>query len=370
MGSQTNTITINGKLYDINSGEQIKQSSSTTAVPVSSSTKNVDGIKPNIKPIDNGDKLTPKQPVNQVEVPHKKIINSFQASAKSANRKLSKTNTLARNFVKKPNKPSIETIKEELLPKKIELHKSINAQRLLRAKDVQQNNKVSKFGDSTVPIISKTSANIDVVPEPSASNSKYDISDTPPASIPVQPTQSTQKGATLFENALQTSTSHKEEFNNTQKSNKKKITTIASSIIIAVFVSGFLIYQNIPNIALKTASSKIGFSATIPSYKPSGFSLEESVKYQTGSVILNFRSNSDDRNYVIEQTKSEFDSASLLNNYLVSDNKEYQTQISNGRTVYIYDGTSATWVDGGIWYKLTDNAHLSNEQLLKIVSSI
>ena len=60
----------------------------------------------------------------------------------------------------------------------------------------------------------------------------------------------------------------------------------------------------------------------------------------------------------------------LLDNYVSVSNRDYQTKEEKGRTVYIYDDSNATWVDGGIWYQIEGDSSLSSDQLLNIVASM
>jgi hypothetical protein len=55
----------------------------------------------------------------------------------------------------------------------------------------------------------------------------------------------------------------------------------------------------------------------------------------------------------------------------VTSNKHpYQPFEANGRTIYIYDGNKATWVDGGVWFNIDGKANLNSDQLLKIADSL
>jgi hypothetical protein len=85
---------------------------------------------------------------------------------------------------------------------------------------------------------------------------------------------------------------------------------------------------------------------------------------------VTFRSNSDERNFELQQQVSNWNSQALVDNFILSENKQYQTFQEKGKTIYVYDNANATWVNGGVWYKIEGNSSLNTEQLLKIASSI
>lgn len=149
-----------------------------------------------------------------------------------------------------------------------------------------------------------------------------------------------------------------------------RVVQVGSSALAILLIAGFFAYQNAANISLKVASSRAGFSAVMPGYQPSGFSMNGPVEYAPGQITLNFNSNSDSRNFHITQRVSNWNSEALVSNYLAANNKTYQAVDQNGRTVYIYDGSNATWVSGGIWYQIEGSSSLNSDQLLHIASSM
>lgn len=140
--------------------------------------------------------------------------------------------------------------------------------------------------------------------------------------------------------------------------------------LAALLLIGFVAYQNATNISMRIAANRAGFNASIPGYQPSGFGLSGPIEYGPGQVTLNFKSNSDERNFHVTQRVSNWTSESLLTNFVATNNKSYQTYQDKGRTIYIYDGSNATWVSGGVWYQIEGNSKLSSEQLMQIASSI
>lgn len=144
----------------------------------------------------------------------------------------------------------------------------------------------------------------------------------------------------------------------------------AAGALAIVLLAGFFAYQNIPNISMRVAASRAGFSAKMPGYQPSGFALQGPINYKPGQISLSFKSNSDDRAFNVSQQVSGWNSEALADNYLAANNKEYQTYQDKGRTIYLYDNSRATWVSGGIWYEVDGNGILSSEQLIRVANSL
>ena len=118
------------------------------------------------------------------------------------------------------------------------------------------------------------------------------------------------------------------------------------------------------------AATRAGLNASIPTYQPSGFSMAGPIEYEPGVVTLNFKSNSDERSFAVTQKNSSWNSETLLENFVFATKQPYQTFQANGRTIYIYEGNKATWVDGGVWFNIDGKANLNSDQLLRIADSL
>ena len=122
---------------------------------------------------------------------------------------------------------------------------------------------------------------------------------------------------------------------------------------------------------MRIAASKAGFPASLPSSIPAGYSFNGPVEVNEQVVSLKYDSNSDDRNFIITQKPTNWSSEALLTNYLLDSQFRYQVYKDKGLTIYVYDGSNATWVDKGVWYNVNgDEGSLSSEQLLELASSI
>ncbi|MDB5179987.1 MAG: hypothetical protein JWN12_619 [Candidatus Saccharibacteria bacterium] len=146
--------------------------------------------------------------------------------------------------------------------------------------------------------------------------------------------------------------------------------TIVTAIFAVLIIGAYLTYVNIPSISVGFAASQAGINATYPQYKPDGYHLSQPVTYSDGTVTLKFKSNSDNSQYSVIQTRSSWDSSAVLTNIVkkaAGDN--YITTQESGLTIYSYDN-NATWVNGGILYTIESNAPLSGEQIRHIATSL
>lgn len=352
MGNTENSIIINGKRYDAVTGAMLGDAP-TGAAPVRTATHSpvVDGFVKRSK---------------DVSTPHHSTV-SF---AKHHTHQLQKSKTLMRTAVRKPSdtllqkKTSTEQQKKVFSPKVTVVPRTgtTPAHRQQLAQTVQKSTLVQKFGTAST----------------SAKPSYAPLSVRPAPVAP--PLQQKSKTSDLLERALQAAEGHKEQFNEPKKrlhhKIAKKIGVNARTIVVSLTILGGLLvgglyaYQNVPNLAMRVAASRAGFKATLPDYNPSGFSFNGPVQYTNGQVTVGYKSNTDDRSYKLTQKTTDWSSESLLNNFILSSDKQYQTYQDKGRTIYIYDDNSATWVDGGIWYQIEGDSQLTTDQLIRIATSL
>lgn len=144
-------------------------------------------------------------------------------------------------------------------------------------------------------------------------------------------------------------------------------------IVIVLIIIGTFAYLFKNNLELAIAEQRSGVHTSLPSYTPSGFGLSD-INYTTsvgaGSIKLNYKSNSDSRSYSLAEQTATTDSQGIVDLVInPSVGSAYQTVQVGGRTVYFF-GQSAIWVDGGIYYRLTNHASLTTDQLTQIISGI
>ena len=107
----------------------------------------------------------------------------------------------------------------------------------------------------------------------------------------------------------------------------------------------------------------------MPAYRPSGFAVK-GFTYSPGTVIIGFRKPSSNQSYSVVQKTSNWDSQTLLENYVATSGQPYDAYQAAGRTVYVYGNGNATWVNGGIWYQINDDGTLNKNQIINLATSM
>lgn len=151
----------------------------------------------------------------------------------------------------------------------------------------------------------------------------------------------------------------------------KRVLLAVACASAAVFAIVYFVNLNAPNISLKVAAMQTGIEASYPSYVPRDFDLSDIIS-ESGKVTLNFRnSNSGDAFSLIEE-KSSWDSNALLNNFVKSEYGENYTAIrEQGLTIYVSNSGDATWVNGGVIFKIKIvSGSLTKKQIKTIAVSL
>lgn len=197
---------------------------------------------------------------------------------------------------------------------------------------------------------------------------------SPPGSHQVMSTQKTVE-LDVFEQAIAYAKSHEQpmpkaigklKVRQSRRRHKKVVGAIASVIMLA-FLGGFIFWQNRANIELQLASARSGVPASMPAYRPNGYAVM-GMTYNPGTVTIGFSGKGG--NFTVVQKTSNWDSVTLLQNYVATSGQTYSTYQAAGRTVYIYGNENATWVNGGIWYQVNDNGQLNKSQLINLATSM
>ncbi len=145
---------------------------------------------------------------------------------------------------------------------------------------------------------------------------------------------------------------------------------IIGSIVLVVVIALFAAWRLVPAISVGVAAAQAGIDASYPEYTPDGYSLSQPVTFSDGEVDLKFTSNSNGNYYTITQSRSSWDSSAVLDNVVTPvAGQDYTTTKERGLTIYSFDN-SATWVNGGILYKIDSKAPLSGDQIRKIATSL
>lgn len=150
----------------------------------------------------------------------------------------------------------------------------------------------------------------------------------------------------------------------------QRLVSVGSVTLAVLLIGAYFTYINMPALSTRVAAAQAGINASYPGYRPSGYSLDGPVAYQQGSVIMKFAANGSKENFTLAQTRSEWDSSAVLENYVKpKSNNKYSTTTTNGLTIYTY-GTNAAWVNAGILYTVNGDAELAPEQVQKLATSL
>lgn len=342
-----NVIEINGKKYDPKSGVLL-----SARAPLSS--KQIDGIiKPARKSI-NKVHTTARTPRERSPVHSSHAKTSKASSNPRKKRTVQKSHTLMRSGVAKPSTQ----------PKSV--HSIHTFTRSHNNAGIKKSDYVHKYTHRLQPPkIERKETKLQVTPpplQPTTTTIKH--SDSKSAQTRSNKDSSAEQ---LLHKALAEAPTTRKKHLKRQRTHKLgKLATVGVS---AVLLIGFILYMNYGQIQMQLASSKAGFTVSSPSYVAAGYSLNQSIQAEPGSVTLSFNSNTDNRRYNLIQEASGWNSASLQENFLKAQNVGYHPASEAGRTIFIYDETNATWVSGGVWYNLTSES-LSSEQLVKIATSL
>ena len=150
----------------------------------------------------------------------------------------------------------------------------------------------------------------------------------------------------------------------------KKPASILAAAVAFALMGGYIWMQNYPKMALHIASGKAGFQASMPNYVPSSYSIDGPIAYAPGQIVINFRSAGDNSRLVLSERKTDWDSSSLLENYVSRQTKDYLAVENQGLTVFVYNGNQASWVNRGVWYTIEGENRLDRDQVLRIASSL
>lgn len=219
----------------------------------------------------------------------------------------------------------------------------------------------------------------------SVSSRNASLSTKPALKQPIKPQvkksavsyQDSYEDQDIFEQALAHATGHEEpapkesKMRTAKRGGKKhrKVLGFAAATMAFLATCAFVAYQNKSNIQLQLASAKAGFSASVPLYKPAGYNLGK-LAYAPGSVAMAFQNSADNSAFSVTQKKSNWDSQTLLENFVATTNQPYQGYESAGRTIYVYGQGKATWVNGGIWYQIDGANNLTSDQIVKVAASM
>ncbi len=357
MVKYTNIIEVNGKRFDAQSGKLLSAAKPTKAAK--SQGVSLDGVA--------------KKPRSTQSVPGAHAVHKSPERSK----------TLMRTAVKNPanNKKAHIKAKSGMVDgvrkpakKTAYSHPEVREQkvpvgRLERAQLTPKSTQISRYGRTKVTKPQATVAPLAVKQAPGAFVRQ----------IETQVQHAVQKTINPFHHAIENATSHTQpKIKKTSTHHKiahrlnvhPRIVSMSAGAMAVVIIAGFFAYQNVPNLTMRVAAAKAGVRGSLPSYKPAGFSLNGPVHFTPGQITIAYKSNSDDRSFKLVQKSTEWNSETLLSNYVAKDQRPYQSYQEEDKTIYIYDSNNATWIERGVWYQVEGNGALSSDQLLRIANSL
>jgi hypothetical protein len=298
------------------------------------------------------------------------IAQAHKAAAARAAHQPQRAETLMRRSVHKPAysiKPAIKPQAPAEIAAKplsaITVKRSalqVDEARLERAKNIVRHSGIRRF----MPVRPDyTPSAVERTPHRAAA----DVPHIPVRAVPAAVEQRARTHHDIFEAAIARAESHKQPCAKLHHPHRRLINTLA---IIGAFlvIGGFVAYLNIPNIQLHVASVQAGFKAELPSYKPTGYALTGGVRRTGNTVSMKFVSG--ENNFTITQQPSDWNSQTLVENTLALTGDKHKTIQAGGRIVYIYDGSNAVWVNGGVRYDINTQSPLSTDDISKLASSL
>ncbi len=322
MKQQNNTVTVNGQLYDTKTGLQLPPQSSG---------------------ISNGSAETRR---SQPTTAH--TLHSPQR----------KSTTLRRSSVKKQpptSQPQKKGVSPDIMPRK----RPGSA-----AKATPRSAVIKKYSPQTKQQHTETT---DIKPRSHPHEVRArQVRRT--ATKPAGPRQSAKEIkeaeiAKALRNAKPT-TSHP-----TQKKKHTKLVRIGSISAIVVLIAAAALWINLPKLSVTIASAQSGVAATIPHFRPDGYSLQIPITAEENKVIITFASNQNDTSFTLAQEKSSWDSQAVRELVEKRSSGQFLTTNDRGLTIYTYNG-SAAWVNKGILYTIAGDSYLSNDTILRIANSL
>jgi len=238
---------------------------------------------------------------------------------------------------------------------------------------VKRSPHISKFAPhpSGTPVQRPTRPTMDIAPvsHPMVQKAHAQMAQSQTPKPAAKPSQVIKQEA--ISEALQKAPSHKASVKEHRSRSKfSRMASIASASLALLLLAGYFAYINMPHLSIRVAAAQAGINASYPEYKPDGYSLAGPIAYGQGEVDMKFASNSGPQNFTIKQTKTDWDSSAVQENYVKDKwGDDYMPYSEHGLTIYAHDG-NAVWVNGGILYTIEGDAPLSSSQIRSLATSM
>lgn len=349
----SNTIEINGKLYDARTGKPIgsdeknivKDAVKKRTKKMAAATGTIDGFR------------AAKKPVKKVVVSDKKASRSTLNSMKRGPKQ---SVTLHRGIVQQPAKAMPTAATKVAQPPKVQSTalKAAKNPAYERAQKIEKSPLISRFG---APVQKQT-----------IQTEKKQTDEKPVKNTAPQPNSEPKKETPLQTALTHAASSPPPKQKAAKRPRKKaKLAGIGSAVLAGCLLAAYVAYLNIPSISMRVAAHQAGFAATLPGYRPTGYSFRGPIEYHPGQVTINFQAANGVKMFSLSQQETTWDSTALLENYVAKHTAQYVTYQDRGLTIYIYDGSNASWVNGGKMYTINaENTQLDTDQILKLATSM
>lgn len=326
------TVTINGRRYD-----------PVTGLPLSD--------------IPNAQTPAPQSAPTPEAAPHKPSVHAGNVHAQ-----IQRSHTLRRSALQRPQqKQPIELVQkapQPAAPTILHHKKPVTVPRAIN------NPAISKFATQQKSVPTPRMMDIGPMKHPHVvkAQAQIDAKRTPEMSQPARVIKE-EAIRTAIQNTVRETKPPKRGFRH------PGIASIITASFALLVLGGYLTYLNMPSLSVRVAAAAAGINASYPTYHPDGYSLNGPVAYDKGQVSIKFGANAGPQQFTINQAKSSWDSAAVLDNYVVPKaGTDYATYSERGLTIYTFD-EGVAWVNGGILYTIEGDARLSSEQIRRIATS-
>lgn len=151
---------------------------------------------------------------------------------------------------------------------------------------------------------------------------------------------------------------------------QRRLAIAGVMMVISLGLLGYLVHLNLPDISVRVAAMQAGIENAYPSYVPASYRLDGLVKEENGKITMAFK-NDQGQKFTLSEEKSNWDSTAVLANYAKKQwGDDYAIAKGQGLTIYISE-SNAAWVNGGVFYTLLDaDNNLSASDLHDIAVSL
>ncbi len=293
------------------------------------------------------------------------------SAAHSLHQRAEHAHTLVRDGLKKP---------AVSLGARVRHQSSGLTDRTLRAGRINKHSLVDRFGGS----LTSSPAPKEVKPPKAISGELINRNlASPKTNAPVLPSMvasaSHQRLERLLDEALTKADSHKQAMKYQAARHfwqrpgwlgRRRGLKLSAAAVLVLAASLFVAWHKFPQLSLKVASMRAHITASIPTYKPEGFSVSP-AKATASGVTIPFKSTSDPKQtFELTESTANMPSDSIPQT-VIPKGTPVQTAHVDGNTIYTYGKeNNAVWVNGGILYKLKNQANLPTDQINSIVKGL